>query len=128
MERLEAGQRRPTASLLASFAIAVRRTIPPVPLDQAAELDVFCRLVAAAGVSLVEDTAGGIRRRERRLRDAGTLHQRHLRRIAEAERARKVGEWQDFRAATKLLARARSPREIYKALDVFSTAVGRVSR
>lgn len=99
VERLEAGLHRPTASLLATLAIGVRRTVPPKPGDQEAEAATLRRLLMAAGPSLVADTPGGLRRRERRLHDAHRPWQRQCRQRHEAERSATTSTLADFRAA-----------------------------
>ncbi|MBF8187309.1 helix-turn-helix domain-containing protein [Nonomuraea sp. K274] len=61
IQRLEAGQRRPRRSVLAALAYG---------LDPGRVQELTEALCAAAGPSLRDDTAGGLRRRERRLADA----------------------------------------------------------
>lgn len=69
VERLEAGQRRPTSALLDALAQALMT--PPGWSVNRARVDVMrVRLAVAAGPSLVESTPGGARRRRRRLRKA----------------------------------------------------------
>jgi transcriptional regulator with XRE-family HTH domain len=75
IQDLERGRRRPSRAMLE--ALAVGSTIR-IPLAKADPKPVYARLVAAAGASLVVDTPGGVRRRERRLRDAGDLYRREL--------------------------------------------------
>jgi transcriptional regulator with XRE-family HTH domain len=73
---LETGRRRPSLALLGALAVGSTRTIPPVAgLDPA---PVRARLIAAAGMSAVVDTLGGIRRRQRRLRDAHLAYVRDV--------------------------------------------------
>jgi transcriptional regulator with XRE-family HTH domain len=103
VERLEAGRRRPTPSLLASVVVAAGRTAPPRPADHRAEVQALTQLLDAAGASLAVDTAGGVARRERRLHDAGKAWARAYRRAHEAEVSRRRGELAGFRRAMGLL-------------------------
>lgn len=74
VQDLEAGRRRPSVAMLRALAVGSTRRMPPVAaVDPSPVVE---RLVAAAGVSLVVDTPGGVRRRERRLRDAGWVYAR----------------------------------------------------
>ncbi|WP_200214971.1 helix-turn-helix domain-containing protein [Micromonospora coerulea] len=71
VQRLEAGQLRPTTALVAALAHAL--AVPPgyAPAGRRELVDALrAELVAAAGPSLVESTPGGARRRRRRLRRA----------------------------------------------------------
>lgn len=71
VERLEAGQLRPTTALIAALAHAL--AVPPgwSPAGRREEyLLLGAELAAAAGPSLVPSTPGGERRRRRRLRKA----------------------------------------------------------
>lgn len=106
IERLEAGERRPTPSMLAALAIAHRWTIPPVPEDRLAVESVLRRLLDAAGASLTEDTPGGLLRRERRLHEAWRLWQRHFRQQANLRRATQQATLAEFHAAMRLLTGA----------------------
>jgi transcriptional regulator with XRE-family HTH domain len=103
VERLEAGQRRPTASLLASVVVAAGRTSPPRPPDRQAEARTVAQLLDAAGVSLVADTPGGLRRRERRLHEAGKRWARRFRQVYEAEQARRRAEYRAVTDAARLI-------------------------
>lgn len=103
VERLEVGTRRPTPSMLAALAVAHRRTIPPLVEDEQAVGAALRRLLDAAGASLTEDTPGAVRRRERRLREAGKLWQRHCRERLNRERAATTAALTEFRAAMRLL-------------------------
>lgn len=67
VQDLEGGRRRPSSAMLQALAVGLTRTIPPCRADWE---PLFARLQSAAGGSLVTDSPGGVRRRERRLRDA----------------------------------------------------------
>lgn len=67
LQDLERGRRRPSRAMLHALAVGSTLRVPPVKADPE---PVCARLVAAARGSLVVDTRGGVRRRERRLRDA----------------------------------------------------------
>lgn len=57
VERLEAGERRPTASMLASLVVAAPWSLPPrSPVPHEVQVSWLARLVAAAGPDLVVDT------------------------------------------------------------------------
>lgn len=74
VQDLEAGRRRPSVAMLRALAVGSTRRLPPgANLDPA---PFQARLVTAAGSSVVVDTPGGVRRRERRLRDAGWAYAR----------------------------------------------------
>lgn len=74
LQDLEAGRRRPSTAMLHALAVGSTRRIRPVGgLDPAVVVE---QLVAAAGDSLVVDTPGGVRRRQRRLRDADHAYRR----------------------------------------------------
>lgn len=80
IQRLEAGQRRPRRSVLAALAYG----LDPGRADQLA-----AALCDAAGDSLREDTAGGLRRRERRRVDARRAVGREVWRVwRDAEQAK----------------------------------------
>jgi transcriptional regulator with XRE-family HTH domain len=71
VERLEAGQLRPTTGLVAALAHAL--AVPPgySPAGRRTAVAELCAVLeAAAGPSLVTSTPGGARRRRRRLRKA----------------------------------------------------------
>lgn len=71
VERLEAGQIRPTTAMVAALAHAL--AVPPgcSPPGRREQMETLrVELAAAAGPSLVPSTAGGARRRRRRLRKA----------------------------------------------------------
>lgn len=94
IQRLEAGQRRPRRSVLAAIAYG----LDP---DRADELT--AALCDAAGDSLRDDTAGGLRRRERRLADARRAVKWEAWRIwRESERAKRTA----FHLTTTVLAKA----------------------
>jgi transcriptional regulator with XRE-family HTH domain len=106
VERLEAGQCRPTASMLASFVVAAGWAAPGRPAV-AHEHQVLWlqRLLGAAGEHLVVDTASGLRRRARRLGDgrrAWAWQQAvRAREMAAAEAARRRALLADVRALSR---------------------------
>lgn len=73
--RLEAGERRPRPSMLASLAYA---------FDPARAAEIAARLVEAAGPSLRPDTEGSIRRRARRMERARRAARREAWRMERA--------------------------------------------
>jgi hypothetical protein len=93
--------------MLWALAVGLTRRLPPLQLDPE---PVWERLVAATGGSLVVDTPGGRRRRERRLRDAGGAYVRDL----EAWWARECTEAQ---AAELAFVRAMNLLDLPGALD-----------
>lgn len=86
IEYLEVGQRRPSAAMVRALAVGLRRPTLPVYSAAAPKAELVARLTEAAGDSLVVDTAGGARRRERRCRAAGWAYMRAVR-AWEASRA-----------------------------------------
>lgn len=69
VERLEAGQLRPTSAILAALAHAL--AVPPgYSVNRAAVAELVATLTVAAGPSVVASTPGSERRRRRRLRKA----------------------------------------------------------
>lgn len=94
IQRLESGRRRPRRSILAALAYG----LDPGRAEQLAAV-----LCEAAGDSLREDTAGGLRRRERRLADARRAVKWEAWRIwRDAESAKQ----QAFHLTTTVLAKA----------------------
>ncbi len=112
---LEAGQRRPSAAMVRVLAVGLRRRTPPMYSTPPPTAELMARLTEAAGGSLVADTAGGVRRRERRCRAAGWVYVREVR-AWEAQRQA------DRRAeilagmAPLLGARSREYRRLVRAL------------
>lgn len=103
VEYLEVGRRRPTPSMVRALATGLCRPTPPLysPPPELSEL--VARLTAAAGGSLVVDTPGGVRRRERRLRAAGWAYVRLARRWQAAREAEQAGRAQAVLAAFAVL-------------------------
>lgn len=118
VERLESGERRPSPSMLASLVVAAPWSVPPrkrVPHE--VQVAWFGRLVAAAGTELVADTPGGLRRRSRRLRSAERAWRVQAYRAHQAALAAEVARRRRFMAGVRVLARARSPQAIERAMS-----------
>jgi transcriptional regulator with XRE-family HTH domain len=86
IECVENGSRRPSIAMLSALATGLTRTVPPIADPERKAVDLLARLTAAAGSSLVVDTIGGRRRRERGLA-AGQRAWKHELRRWEADRA-----------------------------------------
>ena len=127
VEYLEVGGRRPTPSMLAALALGSQRIVPALSLGPGTggEGEVFRRLLAAAGASMVADTLGGVRRRVRRSQAAEVAYRRLLYRL---DRGRIESQWERqgaLRAATRLLAR--TPVSDLAGLAAAMDALGAVS-
>lgn len=125
VEYLETGGRRPTPSMLAALAIGSQR-VESGPQGRG-EAEVFRRLLAAAGVSVVADTPGGIRRRARRSQAAGVAYGRLVYRL---NRGRLEAQWARqgaLRAATRRLARTpvSDLAGLAAAMDALNAVAGR---
>ncbi len=125
VRRLEVGRRRPSMAMLHALAVGCARRLPPSPAVEVSA--VLNRLVAATGPSLVVDTPGGIRRRERRLRDAGHAYLREAERWWAGECAAAQRAELAFVEAIRILDRpgalddCAALEEASRALDVSSS-------
>lgn len=124
LESLEAGRRRPSSAMLSALAAGSTMRIPPGPRTDPAPITE--RLVLAAGSSLVVDTPGGIRRRQRRLRDARSAYNREVEAWWQGEVAAAQSAEVAFVMAMSILDRPGAPdstpalEESNRHLDVFS--------
>lgn len=99
VSRIEAGTRRPRASMLSSLAAV---------LDPTAEAGLLEELVSATGESMAAETTAGTRRRQRRIRAANARRRRELHRAQQAQVMADAVIRQALRAATARLDHRRT--------------------